>query len=86
MAEVRVFTGVVKGKTVVLKESAELPEGAVVLVTPFDAARGASQTVLAATDAPPHVKPADVEELMRRIEEGKHPVRFANPLTQNREQ
>lgn len=84
MAEARGITGVVKGKTVVLQEQAELQEGAVVLVTPLNVAKGSPQAVLAAMDAPPHIKPADVAELMRCIKEGKRPVRFNDPLARNR--
>lgn len=33
---------------------------------------------------PPHVKPGDVDELVRLIEEGKRPVRYESPLTRRR--
>lgn len=73
-----------KGTIVVLKEPTGLPEGTAVLVTPLDTAQGSPQAVLAAMDASPHVKPEDVEALIRRIEEGKRPVRFTSPLARTR--
>lgn len=62
------YRGVVKDKTVVLEEGVALPEGTEVLVIPFEAVLGSPQAVLAAMDAPPHLKPEDVEELRRLIE------------------
>lgn len=67
-----------------LEEGTDLPDGAKVLVTPLKAENGSPQAVLAAMDAPPHVKPEDVDELMRLIKEGKRPVRYDNPLTRRR--
>ena len=78
------YKGVVKGRTVVLEKVANLPEGAEVLVTPLEAKKGSPQAILAAMDAPPHVKPSDVDELMRLIEKGKRPIRYGNPLTRKR--
>jgi len=80
------YRGVVKDKMVILEEGVALPEGAEVLVTPLEAVLGSPQAVLAAMDAPPHLKPEDVEELRRLIEEGKRPVRFDNPLARKRSQ
>jgi len=71
------YRGVVKDKTVILEEGAALPEGTEVLVTPLEAVLGSPQAVLAAMDAPPHLKPEDIEELRRRIEEG----RWISPLS-----
>ena len=79
-----VYKGIVRGKAVVLQEPVDLPEGTEVIVTPLEATMGSPQAVLAAMDAPPHVKPEDVEELRRLIEEGKRPVRFDNPLARKR--
>ena len=76
--------GVVKGGTVVLDKVAGLPDGAKVLVTPLEVENGSPQAILAAMDAPPHVKPGDVDELMRLIEKGKRPIRYGNPLTPKR--
>ena len=76
--------GVVKGKTVTLEETANLPEGVEVLVTPLESVKGSPQAILAAALAPPHLDAEDVNELMKLIEEGKRPVSFDSPLTQNR--
>ena len=78
------YKGIVKGRTVVLEEAADLEEGIEVWVTPLEMPKGSPQAVLAAIDAPPHIKPADVNELMQLIEEGKRPVRHENPLTRKR--
>ena len=61
------YKGIVKGKTVILEETANLPEGIEVLVTPLEAARGSPQAVLAAALAPPHVKSEDADELIRLL-------------------
>jgi len=78
------YKGIVKGRTVVLKEIADLPEGSEVMVTPVEAAKGSPQAVLAAIGAPPHVRPEDVDEMLRLIEKGKRPVRYENPLKRKR--
>jgi hypothetical protein len=78
------YKGIVKGGTVVLEEAADLPEGAEVLVTLMAPPKGSPKAVLAAIDAPPHVKPEDVDELMLMIEKGKRPIRYENPLTRKR--
>jgi len=64
------YKGIVKGGTVVFDRPAELPEGAEVLVTELEAKAGSPQTVLAVVDAPPHVRPEDVDKLMRLIKKG----------------
>lgn len=76
-----VCRGVVKGKKVVLEGETDLPEGTEVLVTPVDMLRGSPQAVLAAMEAPPYLKPQDIEELMKQIQASKRPMRFTNPLT-----
>ena len=78
------YKGIVKGGTVVFDRPAELPEGAEVMVTELEAKKGSPQTVLAVVEAPPHVDPKDVDELMRLIEKGKRRVRYENPLTRKR--
>lgn len=78
------YKGVVKGRTVVLKEAPDLPEGAEVLVTRLETLKGSPQAVLAAINAPPYIKPEDVDNLMQRIEEGKRPVRYESPFTGKR--
>ncbi len=80
-----VWKGIVKGKKIILNDQeVRLPDGTEVLVTPLTAAKGSPEAILAAMDAPPHLKPQDVEELRRLIEGGKRPVRFVNPLTHKR--
>ena len=78
------YKGVIKDRTVVLETAADLPEGAKVLVTPLEAEKGSPHAILAAMDAPPHVKPGDVDELIRLIETGKRPIRYGDPLTRKR--
>ena len=78
------YKGVIKGRTVVLETVADLPDGAEVLVTPLEAEKGSPQAILAAMDAPPHVKPGDVDELMRLVEKGKRPIKYGDPLTRKR--
>jgi hypothetical protein len=78
------YRGIVKDGAVVLEEAADLPDGAEVLGMPIEEPRGSPGTVLAAIDAPPHIDPEDVDELMRFIEEGKRPVHYDNPLTRKR--
>ena len=76
-----VYRGILRGKTVLLKERADLPEGTEVVVTPLRTEKGSPQVVLAAIDAPPHLKAEAVEELMCLVKEGKRLIRFENPLT-----
>jgi hypothetical protein len=78
------YKGIVKSGTVVLEEAADLPDGAEVLVMPIGAPRGSSKAVLAAIDAPPHIKAEDVDEPIQLIEEGKRPVHYDNPMTRKR--
>ena len=75
------YKGIVKGRTVVLEEAADLEEGVEVWVTPLEMPKGSPQAVLVAMDAPPHIKSGVVDELMQWIEEGKRPVRHESPLT-----
>ena len=58
-----------------LKDAHDLPEGAEVLVARLEVMKGFPQAVLAAMDAPPHLKPEDVDDLIRQNEQGKRPVR-----------
>lgn len=78
------YKGVFRGGAIVFDQPAELPEGAEVMVTELEAKKGSPQAVLAVVDAPPHVNPKDVDELMRLIEKGKRRVRYENPLTRKR--
>ena len=72
--------GIVKGGTVILEAGATLPEGIEVLVTPLYAIPGSPQALLAAMKMEPHLKPEDVDEFERLIDEGKRPVSYASPL------
>lgn len=65
-----VYKGIVRGKIIRLEEGGVLPEGTKVLVTPLETAKGSPQAVLAAMDAAPHVRPEDVDELLRGIKGG----------------
>jgi len=76
-----IYKGVIKDKRVVFEREIDLPEGTEVVVTPLEMTAGSPQAVLAAMDASPQVKPGDVEELLKRIEEGKRPIRFEDLLT-----
>ena len=78
------YRGIVKGGTVVFDRPAELPEGAEVLVTELETKNGSPQTILAVVNAPPYVRPEDVDKLMRLIKKGKRRVRYENPLTRRR--
>jgi len=71
----------VRAGAVILDRDADLPDGTGVIVTPVEPVKGSREAVLAAVNAPPHLKPGDVAELLRLIEEGKRPVRHDNPLT-----
>jgi hypothetical protein len=71
------YKGIVKGNTVILEAGAELPDGAEVIITPM---KGTPAAVLAALDASPCLEPGDVEELLRRIEEGKQLARYEDPF------
>jgi len=75
------YKGTVQGRTVVLDDGVDLPDGTGVTVTPVEPVKGSAEAVLAAVKAPPHLRPGDVAELLRLIEEGKRPVRYDNPLT-----
>ncbi len=81
---VTTYKGIVKGNTVILEKEPELPDGTEVLVTPVEMVKGSPQAILAAAKASPHLKPGDVAELLRLIEEGKRPVRYDNPLTRHK--
>ncbi|MBM4041650.1 MAG: hypothetical protein FJ290_24390 [Planctomycetes bacterium] len=77
-----IYNGIVRGRTVVLADDVDLPDGTGVVVTPVEPVKGSREAVLAAVNAPPHLKPGDVAELLRLIEEGKRPVRFGDPFAQ----
>jgi hypothetical protein len=76
----RAYRGVVRNGAVVLGSDCDLPEGTPVEVRPEPVPRGAPASVLAAAKAPPHLEESAVEELMKKIEEGRRPVRFDSAL------
>jgi hypothetical protein len=75
------YKGVVRGKTVVLGDEADLPEGTGVLVTPLPLAKGSPQAVLTAMAASPAASHEAAEELRQLIREGKRPARFDDPFS-----
>ena len=76
--------GIVRGKSVVLDEDADLPEGMGVLVTPLPPAKGSPRAILAALKASPPVSHEAAEELRRLIREGKRPARFDDPFSRRK--
>lgn len=73
------YKGVVRKGAVVLGKDFDLPEGTPVEVRP-EQSRGTPAAILAEVNAPPHLEDAAVDELMRRVEEGRRPVRFDSAL------
>lgn len=80
----RAHKGVVKGNKVRLEKGAQLPDGTEVVVTPLEMIKGSPPAVLAAVDAPPYLKPEDVEEFRRLIKEGRRPVSYEDPFKKAR--
>ena len=78
------YNGVVHGRTVVLDDGVDLPDGTGVVVTPVEPVKGSREAVLAAVNSPPFVTHEDVAELLRLIEEGKRPVNYESPFTPKR--
>lgn len=76
----RTYKGVVRKGAVVLGADFDLPEGTPVEVSPEGTQRGTARAILSAAKAPPHVEVTAVEELLRKIEEGRRPVRFDSTL------
>jgi hypothetical protein len=68
------YQGTVRNGAVILEEGAALPDGTQVLVTPLGLVPGTPQAVLAAMRAEPHLRPEDVDEFERLIEEGERPL------------
>jgi hypothetical protein len=78
------YKGVVRGKTVVLGDEADLPEGTGVLVTPLPPPKGSPQAILEALKAFCPVSHEAAEELRRLIREGKRPARFDDPFSRGK--
>jgi hypothetical protein len=77
------YKGVVRGKTVVLGDEADLPEGTGVLVTPLPSAKGSPQAILAALETSPAASHEAAEEFRRLIRDGKHLARFEDPFSRS---
>ncbi len=75
------YKGVVRGKTVVLGDEADLPEGTGVLVTPLAPAKGSPHALLEALEAAGPLSHEGAEELRRLIREGKRAARFEDPFS-----
>jgi hypothetical protein len=76
----RIYRGVVKRGAVVLRDGCDLPDGTAVEIRAEADKRGTPGAVLEAAKSPPHVEASAVDELMRKIEEGRRPMRFESPL------
>lgn len=80
------YKGVVKGKVIVLKGKAMLPEDTEVEVVvkerparkpvSISYPKGSPQAILAALDVPPLCAPEDVDAMLQTIDQGKRPIRF----------
>lgn len=72
------YKGIAKGKTIELEEALPFRNGEQVSVSvePLQMARecGSPSAILQAMDAPPHLPPESVDELLREIAAGKLPV------------
>jgi len=74
-----IYRGVVKGETVILRESrVPLPDGTEVLVTPLALQAGTAVALIAAMDAEPHPTAQDVAELEKAIAAGRRPLGRVN--------
>ncbi len=68
------YKGVVRGKTVILDEDADLPEGTGVMVTPMSPPKGSPQAILEVLKSFTPASHEAAEELRRHIREGKRPA------------
>lgn len=85
-----IYKGIVRGKVIELEDQVVLPEGTEVEVVvkeqkgealaPSGYPKGSPQTLLVFLDTPPRCTSEDVDTLLRAIEQGKRPVRFAGGL------
>jgi hypothetical protein len=80
------YRGIVRGNTVQLETGVNLLDGTEVVVMPVELVRGSPQAVLAAMDAPPNLKPEDVQEFRQVIEEGRRPASYEDPFKTARNQ
>lgn len=82
------YKGVTTGRLVRLQSGVALPRGTNVTVLVENSSKGSPAEVLEALRQLPRLKPGDVHELDRLIEEGKQPVRaggiFDRPQSRRR--
>lgn len=82
------YKGVATGRLVRLQSGVSLPKGTNVTVLVEKSSKGSPAAVLEALRHLPRLKPRDVDELDRVIEEGKQPVRaegiFDRPRSRRR--
>ncbi|MCC7293622.1 MAG: hypothetical protein IT449_16315 [Phycisphaerales bacterium] len=81
--------GTIRGKTIELLQPVPFADGqeVTVSITPDeeDPPFGSPQALLKAIHEPPHLDPADVDELDRAIEAGKLPVRYEGVFDQDQD-
>jgi len=75
------YKGIVRGRTVVLGDDADLPEGTGVLVTPLPPEKGSPQAILEALEASRPISHEAAEDLRRLIGEHRRTASFEDPLT-----
>ena len=78
------YKGIVRGKTVVLGDEADLPEGTGVLVTPLPAMKGSPQAILEALEASRPISHEAAEELRRLITVNRQPASFVDPFSRRK--
>lgn len=82
--------GTIRGKMIELFQPLPFPDGQEVTVSILpespQAPFGSPQVLLDAVRRPPHVDPADVDELERAIEAGKIPVCYKGAFDEDEEQ
>jgi len=78
------YKGIVRGKTVLLGEDADLPEGTGVLVTPLPGKKGSPQAVLEALEASRPVSHEAAEELRQLITADRRPASFVDPFSRRK--
>ena len=78
------YRGTARGRTIELEEELPFQDGATITISieSADASpTGSAAAILKAIKSPPHLDPAIVDELERHIEDGKLPVRFDDPFS-----
>jgi hypothetical protein len=79
------YKGVAQGRVIHLKGGVSLPKGTAVNVLVAEPTKGSPAGVLEAMRRLPDLKPGDVDELERMIEQGKRPVRAEGIFDRRRE-